>query len=102
MEIKRLGVHATTDEIARIKECQGRPLMYMTNPALAGPGVPHAVPMFTSPVEAAHAAALAHGFKDFDGYYGIDLSNGEFCIAVDSKPPAGERTQSDASGEANG
>lgn len=95
MEIKRLGIFATQEEIDFIKHCQSMPLMGMTNPEPPGPGVPAVVNMFTSPIEAAHRSALAHGFKDFDGYYGIDLSNGEFCIAADSKAPAGELTTVD-------
>lgn len=98
MEIKRLGIFATVKEIADIKHAQSMPLMAMTNPAPPGPGVPHAVPMFRQPIEVVHSAALAHGFKDFEGYYGIDLSNGEFCIAADSKAPAGELTQADGEG----
>jgi hypothetical protein len=95
MEIKRLGIFATAEEVAHIKHCQSMPLMAMTNPAPPGPGVPHAVPMFEQPIEAAHRAALAHGLKDFSGYYGIDLSNGEFCIPADSEAPAGEMTAFD-------
>lgn len=85
MEFERLGIFATAEEIAYIKECQSRPLVAMTNPAPPGPGVPHAVPMFTTPIEAAHRAALAHGLPQIPGYYGIDLSNGEFIIASDSQ-----------------
>lgn len=81
MDIKRLAVFATADEIAHIKHCQSMPLMAFTNPAPPGPGVPHAIPMSESPVEAAHRAALAHGLPEIPGYYGIDLSNGEFVVA---------------------
>lgn len=75
---KRFGLFATEAEIASIKEAQSRPLIAMTNPAAPGPGVPHAVTMFESAVEVAHRAALAHGLPEFPGFYGIDLSNGEF------------------------
>ncbi len=78
MEIERLGVFATDEEIAHIKHCQDMPMMAMTNPAPPGPGVPHAVPMFEQPIEAVHRAALAHDLPEIPGYYGIDLSNGEF------------------------
>jgi hypothetical protein len=37
--------------------------------------------MFESAIEAAHRAALAHGLPEIPGYYGIDLSNGEFVEA---------------------
>lgn len=92
MEIKRLGVFATAEEIADVKHAQSMPMMAMTNPAPPGPGVPPTVPMFRQPIEVAHAAALAHGLKDFSGFYGIDLSNGEFCIPADAESPAGEMT----------
>ena len=79
--MNRLGVFATKEEIDYIKHCQSMPLMAITNPAAPGPGVPHAVPMSESPQEAAHHAALAHGLPEIQGYYGIDLSNGEFVSA---------------------
>ncbi len=78
MNIKRLGIFATPEEIAYIKHCQSMPVMAFTNHAPPGPGVPHAIPMCESPVQAAHRAALAHGLPEISGYYGIDLSNGEF------------------------
>lgn len=80
-DFKRLGVFATADEIEFIKHCASMPLMAMTNPEPPGPGVPHAVPMFTQPEVAAHRAALAHGLPEIKGYYGIDLRNGEFVEA---------------------
>ena len=79
--MKRLGVFATAEEITHIKHCQSMPLMAMTNPAAPGPGVPTVVPMFETPLEAAHRAALAHNLPEISGYYGIDLSNGEFVEA---------------------
>ena len=85
MEIKRLGLFATAEEIADVKHAQSMPLMAMTNPAPPGPGVPAAVPMFRQPIEVAHAAALAHGLPEIPGYYGIDLSNGEFITAADTE-----------------
>jgi hypothetical protein len=78
MNIKRLGVFATEDEIQRIKHCQSMPVMAFTNPAPPGPGISPVIPMSESPVEAAHRAALSHGLPEIPGYYGIDLSNGEF------------------------
>jgi hypothetical protein len=78
IEFDRLEVFATAEEIAHIKDCQNKPYMFMTNPAPPGLGVSHVVPMFEQPLEAAHRAALAHGLADFDGFYGIDLSNGQF------------------------
>jgi hypothetical protein len=83
MDIKRLGVFATQEEIDFVKHCQSMPLMGMTNPAPPGPGVPATVPMFMQPEEAAHRAALAHGLPEIEGCYGIDLSNGEFITAAD-------------------
>lgn len=77
----RLGVFATPEQIERVKFAQSAPLMGMTNPEPPGPGVSPVVPMFRSPIEVAHAAALEQGLEEFDGYYGIDLSNGEFLRA---------------------
>lgn len=76
--MKYLNVFATSEEIEFIKHCASMPVMGMTNPEPPGPGVSPVVPMFTSPVEAAHKAALAHGLPEIQGYYGIDLRNGEF------------------------
>lgn len=76
--IKRLNVFATPEQVAHIKHCQGMSVMAMTNPAPPGPGVSPVVPMFEQPVEAAHRAALAQGLPEIEGYYGIDLSDGEF------------------------
>lgn len=78
MDIKRLGVFATSDEIAHIKHCQSMPIMGFTNPAPPGPGVSPVIPLCESPQQAAHRAALAHGLPEIEGYYGIDLANGEF------------------------
>lgn len=76
--MKYLNIFATAEEIEFIKHCANAPVMGMTNPEPPGPGVSPVVPMFTSPVEAAHRAALAHGLPEIPGYYGIDLRNGEF------------------------
>jgi hypothetical protein len=81
MSFKRLNVFATTEQIARVKDAQNKPLMAITNPAPPGPGVPHAISMFLSPLEVAHAIALEQGLPAFEGFYGIDLSNGEFIKA---------------------
>lgn len=78
MDITRLGIFATADEIAYIKYCQNMPMMAFTNPAPPGPGVSATIPLCESPAEAAHETALKRGLPAFDGYYGIDLSNGEF------------------------
>src|SRR5688572_10354943 len=72
----RLGVFATEKQIEYIKSCQGRPLIAFTNPDPNNP-VPVLVPG-ESPLQAAHEAALKQGLPEFDGYYGIDLENGEF------------------------
>lgn len=78
VNFSRLGVFATPDEIAAVHAAARSPLIYRTNPEPPGPGVPHAVSMFRQPIEVAHAAALAHGLEEFDGFYGIDLESGEF------------------------
>jgi hypothetical protein len=75
---ERTGVFATQTEIDVIKSLANAPLMAMTNPAPPGPGVSPVVPMFQSPIEAAHRYAMEHGLPDFSGYYGIDTATGEF------------------------
>ena len=81
MNIERLNVFATADEIAYIKHCRGMPLIAFPNPAPPGPGVPHAIPISETPIQVAHRAALAHGLPEIPGYYGIDLNTGEFVVA---------------------
>lgn len=76
--MKRLSIFATAEEIEHIKHCATMPVMAFTNPAAPGPGVSPVIPFCESPLEAAHRAALAHGLPEIPGYYGIDLSNGEF------------------------
>lgn len=76
--MRRHGVFATAEEIAHIKHCQSMPVMGFTNPEPPGPGVSPVIPLCESPLQAAHRAALAHGLPEIPGYYGIDLSNGEF------------------------
>jgi hypothetical protein len=78
MDFKRMNVFASADEISHIKGCANAPVMGMTNPEPPGPGVSPVVPMFESPQVAAHRYALGHGLPEIPGYYGIDLSNGEF------------------------
>lgn len=81
MDIERLNIFATPDELAFIKAQRDMPLIAFTNPEPPGPGVPHAIPI-ADPIKAAHQAALAHGLPEIPGYYGIDLDNGEFIKAV--------------------
>lgn len=81
MDIERLNIFATAEEIERIKFCQNAPLIGITNPEPPGPRVPATIRAFQHPIEAAHAAALSHGLPEIPGYYGIDLSNGEFIKA---------------------
>lgn len=83
MNFKRLGVFATPEQVERVKHAQSMPMMAMTNPAPPGEGVPHAVPMFRSPIEVAHSCALEQGLPEIAGYYGIDLENSEFLVADD-------------------
>lgn len=76
--MQRLNIFATEKEIEDIKFCASMPAIAITNPAAPGPNVSPVIPLNSSPLEAAHAAALAHGLPEFAGYYGIDLRNGEF------------------------
>jgi hypothetical protein len=68
---KRLGVFATPEQIARIKDCANAPVMFLSG----------GTPMFGDPVKEAHRAALAQGLPEIPGYYGIDLRNGEFVVS---------------------
>jgi hypothetical protein len=76
----RLDVFATPEQIEAVKLAQRAPLIAMTNPEPPGPGISPVVPMFSSPAQVAHAAALAQGLPEIEGYYGIDLSNGQFLL----------------------
>lgn len=66
--MKRLNIFATPDDIKYIKACVSAPVMYL----------PGGKPMSESAQEAAHRAAIKAGLPEIRGYYGIDLSNGEF------------------------
>lgn len=66
--MKRLNVFATEDEIKNIKAAASAPVMYLSG----------GQPMGGDPVKMAHHAAIAHGLPEIEGYYGIDLKNGEF------------------------
>ena len=77
----RTGKFATLEQIAYIKYCQNMSMIAFTNPAPPGPGVPHAILMSETPLQAAHRAALEQGLPEIPGYYGIDLINGEFVSA---------------------
>ena len=68
MQIERLNVFATAEEIERIK------LLQRASGAIPG--------LFSSSIEAAHRSALAHGLPEIPGYYGIDLSTGELIKAA--------------------
>lgn len=68
---KRLGVFATPEQVKDIKEAANALVMYASG----------GKPMFDDPVELAHKAALAQGLPEIPGYYGIDLSNGEFVVS---------------------
>jgi len=66
--VKRLNVFASADDIKYIKECAAAPVIYLSG----------GKPMSESAQQAAHHAALKAGLPEIAGYYGIDLSNGEF------------------------
>jgi hypothetical protein len=65
----RTGVFADAKEIASIKNAAAMPLIALNA------GMP------PSPREVAHRIALAHGLPEVSGYYGIDLTTGEFLKA---------------------
>lgn len=66
--LKRLNVFASADEISSIKAAAAAPVMYLTG----------GIPFGGDPQKMAQSAALAHGLPEIEGYYGIDLKNGEF------------------------
>jgi hypothetical protein len=82
MEIERLNIFATAEELTYAKSCMNRPIMGMTNPEPPGPGVSPVVPMFESAQKVAHRYALAHGLPEIPGYYGMDMKTGEFVKAA--------------------
>lgn len=67
--MNRTGVFATAEEIANIKAAVNTPVM------MIGGVMPQ------SAQQVAHAYARAHGLPEVPGYYGIDLTNGEFVSA---------------------
>lgn len=79
MNIRRLGIFVTVQEREWVKSFQNNPLMYMTNPEPPGPGVPHAVPMFTSPQEAVSMLGRTYMLGPD---VGLDLQNGEFFEVI--------------------
>ena len=70
----RTGTFATDEEIAAVKSARNRDFQ----PLAARIG-PKPTPKGESANEVVHAAALKHGLPEIDGFYGIDLSNGEFA-----------------------
>ena len=66
--MKRLNIFANADEIEYIKSRLNQPVMFIGNVDTSRP----------TPQEAAHKCAIKHGLKEINGYYGIDLTNGEF------------------------
>ena len=78
MNFKRMNVFASKEEIEYSEHCTNMPILGITNPEPPGPGVPAVIPMCESPQEATHKYALAHDLPEIQGYYGIDLTNGEF------------------------
>jgi hypothetical protein len=70
-DFKRLGVFATPEQIAHIKACASAPVIYLSG----------GTPIGGDPAKEAHRAALAQGLPEIPGYYGIDLSTGEFVVS---------------------
>lgn len=81
MDYKRTGVFATDQEIAAVKRARNQ---HNFDPLAArhGPRKPEG----KSPSEVAHAAALAHGLPDVDGFYGVLLDTREFVKWSDPVP----------------
>lgn len=63
------GVFATPDEIATMKAAAEAPYI------IVGGMAPE------SPLKVCHRIALAHDLPEIEGYYGCDLSTGEFLEA---------------------
>lgn len=64
--MKRTGVFATAVQVEEVKRAATTPLIALHL------GMPE------TPLQVAHRCALAQGLPEIQGYYGIDLSNGEF------------------------
>lgn len=69
--MKRTGVFATREEVERLEEAARRPVMFLSG----------GMPMGENAQEMAHRLALAHGLPNVPGYYGCDLTTGEFVSA---------------------
>lgn len=71
-----LGVFATPEEIEDMKQ----PVPYMVFGTVKDANEPGGYSPVTqrSPQEKCHAYALAHGLPEFSGFYGCDLTTGEF------------------------
>jgi len=71
IEFERLNIFATVDERKYIQHCREMPLISFD-------GIN---PMCESPIVAIHRYALEHGLPEIEGYYGMDMRNGEFLKA---------------------
>jgi len=74
--MKRTGVVATEEELLRIKELNAKTKLAGFTAAKLGPQ--RANNAQEKMQQEIHRCALEHGLPDTEGYYGIDMSNGEF------------------------
>ena len=69
--MKYTGKFATADQIEAMKACLNRPVMYISC----------GIPMGDNPQELAHKFAIQAGLPEVTGFYGCDLTTGEFVKA---------------------
>jgi hypothetical protein len=69
--MKRLGVFATGEQVRRIQAALNSPAMFLSG----------GQPTFDSAVERCYAFAIEQGLPEIPGFYGIDLTTGEFISA---------------------
>jgi len=82
MEPKRTGIFATSDEISEIKELHAAAKLAGFTAARFGPQGADAA--YEKMQKRVHELALEHDLPDTEGFYGIDVSNGEFLTYYDT------------------
>ena len=85
--MKRTNVFATDEEKKQIKElvstAQSTPMIALSSDAAIS-GRDFSSLAWKSAHEKIHATAMSHGLPDTQGWYGIDLANGEFLSMEES------------------
>ncbi len=74
---KHTGIKATEEEI---EKCQQLAKVAQSTPVIKVGSVDISAAAWKEAIEAVHAAALAHGLPEIEGYYGM-TPDGEFVTA---------------------